>query len=101
MAKVVVLCAYPWSLTDEKTGEIKEGTSVQWLYKYHNPTFSEDLVGCKPYKCTLPRDRFNDFNKGCGLYDAELDIVPGAGGKPTVVLGKVNFLNALKDLIPA
>lgn len=91
--QALILSADLWKMTDEKTGEIREGATVFGCQQYRED--SDQSIGYKPVKFSAPTSCFAEVKKhGIGLYDLQLGIKPGKDGKPAVELQAVKFAKA-------
>ena len=84
--RVLVLSADAWSLTDEKTGEVRSGFSVWYVNDYREDT--ETQIGMKPTKITATEEILKVLKSGTlpALFDLDFASRPGAGGKATLTL---------------
>ncbi len=91
--EALILSADVWRMTDEKTGEVREGATVFGCQAYRED--DEKSVGYKPVKFSAPVSAFQEIKKnGIGLYQLAVGIKPDSSGKPTVVLNGVRFVKA-------
>lgn len=68
----IVLYANQWRFNDQNTGEVREGTTCQYMLT-DNLNFHVDERGAHGYditKVTLPYDEFNNLPSVPGLYKA-------------------------------
>lgn len=86
MQTALVLSADKWSLTDEKTGEVRAGASVWFTNDYREST--ESAVGYKPTKVTADNVVFDELAKIQlpAIVQMEFGSRPGAQGKATLTL---------------
>ncbi len=89
--KVLILSASKWSLTDEKTGELRKGVSLHYVSDYREDTATE--VGFKPIKTSADDTVFDAVQKGGvpGMYNIETRSRPGKDGKPTLTVVGAQF----------
>lgn len=87
--RCLILSADAWNMTDEKTGEVMSGVSVWYVNDYRDD--AEGSFGFKPTKVTLQDpDMFKQLSgKLPCLADLDFRSKPGAGGKASLVLGKI------------
>ncbi len=91
--EALILSADVWRMTDEKTGEVREGATVFGCQAYRED--DEKSVGYKPVKFSAPVAAFHEIKKhGIGLYQLGVGIKPDKDGKPSVVLQAVKFVKA-------
>jgi hypothetical protein len=89
--RVLVTSADVWELTDEKTGEFKQGLSIWYLNEYRTDTSSS--FGFKPTKVSAVRELIGQVqNKLPGFFDMEFGSRPGEHGKATLTLTGLKFV---------
>lgn len=95
----LVLSADKWRMTDEKTGEIREGVSLHYLTDYREET--DNSVGFKPMKVQASDAAFAAIKAGGapGLYELQLKSRPGKDGVPTFQVVGAALVERL-DLFP-
>ena len=95
----LVLSADRWRMTDDKTGEVREGVSLHYLTDYREET--DNSVGFKPMKVGASDAAFAEIKRGGapGLYDLALKSRPGKDGVPTFQIVGAKLINRL-DLFP-
>lgn len=96
MEKVLIISADKWKLTDEKTGELRSGVTVQYINDYREDT---DLsLGLKPTKAPASPEVFDIIKKGGapGMYRLDMKTRPGKDGKPTLTIAHVELINPVK-----
>lgn len=94
---IIILSANPYSIKDERTGNLNAGISVVYLptdslYPVNNDNGSK---GTRPAKGTLSQSVLSDLVMVPGIYDAELDLNIGSDGRPGLRLKSVNFLSVI------
>lgn len=89
--KALVLSADPWTMTDEKTGEIRHGVSFWYVNNYR-----DGENGQKPTKVSVSAE-LHDSVKGKLPALCELDFGsrPGAQGKATLTVTGVKVLKGV------
>ncbi len=92
MENVLLLSADPWSFVDEKTGEHKAGVTLNYVTAYRDPGSN----GLKPLKVTASSDVVGNLSQPLPAF-AKLGFQtrPGAGGKVTVALVKMEIGQSL------
>lgn len=83
MEQALVLAADKWRMTDQDTGEIREGVSLHYLTDYREQ--KDTTVGFKPMKVGASDAAFDEIKKGGapGLYELAMKTKPGKDGIPT------------------
>lgn len=80
--KALVLSADQWNLTDEKTGEMRDGVSFWYVNHYR-----DGENGQKPTKVSVASELFDVVRgKLPALCDLDFGSRPGAGGKATLTV---------------
>lgn len=91
MEVCLILSADKWSMPDENTGEIREGTSVWFLNNYRDD--SESSAGDKPTKVSAPTDLFNELKgKLPGYFQMHYGSRPGSQSKAQLTLIGCTFV---------
>lgn len=90
--KLLVLSADPWRLVDEKTGEIRQGSSI-WAVNDYRDT----KEGLKPTKITISEELAEEvknciFPAVCVLH---FGFKPGSQSKAALVVRKIEYIGAL------
>ena len=86
---VVIISANQYQFTDEKTGELNEGTTVRYLIT-HDMAPVEDAKsgskGYKPGKATMPYNFLENFKDAPipGIYEASFVCNVDAKGKASI-----------------
>lgn len=96
--KIILLYANPYSITDEKTGEIKKGITCNY---YFNTSLSsmrneDGSVGQRPAKCSVPYTCQPKMSFAPAIYDAEFDMKIGSDGKPVLTIIDLDFVEKLQ-----
>lgn len=90
--KLLVLSADPWRLVDEKTGEIRQGSSI-WAVNDYRDT----KEGLKPTKITISEELAEEA-KNC-IFPAvcviHFGFKPGSQSKAALVVRKIEYIGAL------
>lgn len=96
MEEVLLLSADPWEMADEKTGELRRGVSVFFVSNYRDGD-----NGLKPTKISADRAIY-DMVRGKLPALGKLFVTtrPGAGGKASVLVSKIELTKSL-DLFKA
>lgn len=95
--KAIVTFAKSWSLIDEKTGEIKQGVSVEYILteSLKDCTNDDGSKGYQHSKESVNLDKSPKFVQVPGLYNMLYDFKPGSKGKIQLKLTDVEFVSAL------
>ena len=88
--KIIILSADAWQMADEKTGEVREGCSIQYipsLERICNET--NKSYGYKPVKESLPKDFINKIAEygGCPCDATVTFVIRQQGGKQMLKIG--------------
>lgn len=96
MDTVLVLSADKWEMTDEKTGVIRNGVTIQYVNDYREN--DERSVGLKPTKAPASLEVFESIRKGGApaLYRLDFRTRPGKESKPTLTVIKAEIGKAIK-----
>lgn len=90
----IILSANSWKMEDEKSGQIREGISVQYILTDNlKPNIEENgLLGYKIAQETIPVSHYADLEKVPGIYDLQFgfNIVKN---KPVAKLKSVQFIS--------
>ncbi|HHX80912.1 MAG TPA: hypothetical protein GX692_07610 [Acholeplasmataceae bacterium] len=90
----IVLFANPWSMEDEKTGQRREGVTVEYVISENlKPVVNEDgSVGFKPYKESLHISKMPQVIKVPGIYEMYYGF-SNIKGKPVMKLQGMKFVS--------
>ena len=91
--QVNVLGVRSWSLSDERTGEIKKGVSVH----YFDTAEQEESInekGIFPRKITGDIKLFSKFTKLPAKYDFDIKLKSSSGGRTGVELRDVSLVSS-------
>ena len=93
--EVIVLYAGYYSVTDEKTGEVKEGVSVSYYLGASLNAIDNvnGTVGLRPAGCTVAPSILPKFKKAPALYNAELAMTVDSKGKPSLVISDLDYIS--------
>lgn len=96
METVLILSADKWNFSDEKTGEIRNGVTLQYVNDYREDSATE--VGFKPIKVSANPEIFDTVRKNGApaLYKLDMKTRPGKEGKPTLTIVKVEFVKEVE-----
>lgn len=92
--KIILLYANEYSMADEKTGEVNEGISVNYLCTSDlNPyRESKQTAGYKPAKGVIPVAERDNLIGVPGIYEAETHISIDRDGRPIIRLKGVTYV---------
>jgi len=99
--RALVLSCDAWSMTDEKTGQLRTGHSVHYVVPYRDPAAGQS--GFKPMKISAPATVASSL-AGTSLpavCDLEYGAKPGPEGKAALVLAHAKVIRPLPDLFTA
>jgi hypothetical protein len=95
METALVLSADHYEFTDEKTGDVRRGVTVQYITDYREDT--PRSVGYKPIKAPAASDVFDAIKKNGApaLYHLTTKTRPGKEGKPALTVVKADLIKSL------
>ncbi len=97
MERVVILAARRYDFEDERKQRI-EGITVTYL---SGDQESEAAVkGCLPLSISAPPEVFHQLEAVPGVYDIDLRMRAGKGGRASISLVGVRFVDAVPHLLP-
>jgi len=100
--QIILLYAGQYSILDERTGEVNQGTTVN--YYFNVDLVSEDNTngtkGTRPAKSTCDFHIMGKIVKAPALYDAEFSMKIGSDMKPVLKIEDLTFIDEIK-MIPA
>lgn len=90
----IVLFANPWSFEDERTGQRKEGITVEYVMSEDlKPVVNEDgSVGLKTYRDSLHISKMPEIMKVPGIYEMFYGF-SNVKGKPVMKLQGMKFVS--------
>jgi hypothetical protein len=91
-ATIFVLNTKSWALTDEKTGQAKSGTSINYLQTEKLDAFEDLTTGNKgydPMKCSVDGSLAKKLGPVPGFYTASF-MLKAVGGKPSLTIVDVS-----------
>lgn len=96
MEQVLILSADKWEFTDEKTGELRKGVTLQYITDYRED--SEKEMGFKPIKASVSENVFDVVKKSGApaMYKLDVRTRPGKEGKPTATIVGIQFVKPVK-----
>jgi len=102
MENIVGLVYYtkPWSMEDERTGNINHGITVMYLATDTlMPVTNDDgSRGVKNCKESIPSDKISSIKEVPGYYNLKYTLKPGTRGKMELKLGDIEFIS---PVVPA
>lgn len=95
MAKILVLSADIWNMTDDSTGQALSGVSVWGVNQYR--TDSADSRGLKPIKFSLDLSLWPKIKSMTlpAMCEAVYDVRPAAGGKAGLTVTDLKVVNSV------
>lgn len=92
--KGIIIYTRPWNMEDEKTGEVRDGISVEYLLAENlNPVVNDDgSKGVRHCKDSISLDKADSIKQVPGLYNLNFGFKPGARGKVTIKLDDIKYL---------
>ncbi|MGV2642743.1 hypothetical protein GNF86_14920 [Clostridium perfringens] len=96
MSKVIVTGLKTYNFKKDN-GEVLEGVKVSFLSSVRAKGQNEN--GYLPLQSSLSLDTLENFKEVPGVYEANYDMVPGKGNKPTLAIVGFEFLKSV-DLVP-
>lgn len=91
--KLILLSAKPWTMADEKTGELRSGVVVH--YSDGIAASSPQERGIFPMKISASADLWGQLQTLPGVYECDLKMRPGRDGKASLTLAGVKFIDSL------
>lgn len=93
-SKCILLYSRPYRMVDEKTGQVNEGISMQYLTSDNlNPVSDKDSKGIKSAKDSLPLAFAEKITEVPALYELSFSMSVNAQGKPQMKVTDVNFIS--------
>ncbi len=96
--QIILLYAGQYQITDETTGEIKQGVTCNYYFNtdLHAEDNKNGSKGTRPAKGSIDFGLMSKITSAPGLYDAEFEMNVGSDGKPTL---KIQDLDYVSDVI--
>jgi hypothetical protein len=96
METVLIISADKWQFTDEKTGELRNGATIQYVNDYREDT--DVSVGFKPIKTSVNDAVFDAIKKSGApaMYRLDSRSRPGKDNKPTLTVVSAQFVKPVK-----
>lgn len=93
----IVIYANAWSFIDDKSGETKEGITIEYLMSDSmKPVRNEDgSRGFKLCKQSVSLDRIDSIKEVPGVYDMSF-VLKSVRGKPELKLDGLTFVSSVK-----
>lgn len=97
--EIIVLFASPYRIVDEKTGEVNEGISVNYLLDpKFKPVYGDNgQIGLKPAKASIKTSELPNLIKAPALYEGSFIMKVGSNNKPELALQNVQYIS---DIFP-
>jgi hypothetical protein len=94
----IIYYSKAWDMQDEKTGERRQGVSVEYLaVKNLAPVVNDDgSKGVRHTKESIPLDKLDKLEKVPGVYKLDFGMKPGSRGKMEVKLVDVTYVGDVK-----
>lgn len=101
MQNVLLHFAAPWEMTDETTGKVSRGFSLQFITPYTETR--QGAAGLQSIKTSIRDEEvFNSLRKHVPcMCDLQIEAKPGAGGKLSAVVVGMSNPRAVKLFAPA
>lgn len=97
--KALVFYSKPWDFNDEKTGERKQGITIEYVLADNlKPVKNDD--GSRGYgycKESLSLNRLSKITQIPAFYNLQFALKTGAKGKPQIKLDDIDFLSLVND----
>ena len=96
----ILLGAKPYSLTDERTGEKREGITLYVLPADEIKAHKEgNIIGILPYKNSLGLDILKKIKTAPAVYEVSFLMTPGADMKPNVKITDLDYVGEYHEYI--
>lgn len=97
LVKAIVLFANPWAMEDERTGQRREGITIEYIMTdVLTPVINEDgSMGFRHVKESLTIDKMPQVKKVPGIYEMQYTLTISKG-KPVMKLQNINFVSEVK-----
>lgn len=95
--KALVLFANPWAMEDERTGQRREGITLEYIMTDNlKPVINEDgSMGYRHVKESLTIDKMPQVKKVPAYYEMQYTMSVQKG-KPVMKLQNINFVSEVK-----
>lgn len=99
--QICVLYANAWDLVDEKTGEKKEGTTINYIMNTDMGCMdnSDGSKGLRSAKSSSPYETMLRIPMAPAMYDAEFSMKIGGDGKPVLTICDLTFIAPVELVI--
>lgn len=96
--KVIILFANQYEMTDEKTGERKNGTSIMYIFNTDLECMdnSDGSKGMRSAKSSSDYMLMHKVRRAPAMYEAEFSMKIGSDGKPVL---KIEDLEYVADVV--
>lgn len=91
--KLILFSARPWSFTDEKTGEMRNGVTVQ--YSDGIAVNAGKEKGIFPMTMSAAPELWAQLTTLPAVYECDLKMRPGKDNKAQLTLGSAKFVEPL------
>lgn len=97
LVKAIVLFANPWAMDDERTGQRREGITIEYIMTdVLTPVINEDgSMGFRHVKESLTIDKMPQVKKVPGIYEMQYTLSISKG-KPVMKLQNIKFVSEVK-----
>lgn len=94
-AKVLVLKVSRYSMTDDSTGELVQGTKVTYLQDFDSVE-KQNQKGVELALSTMPYEMFEGFSALPAWYNAEFEMSADSKGRLSLRPSKMEYAEAFK-----
>lgn len=93
--EIIVLYAGYYSISDDKTGELKEGVSISYYTSTSLDVIdnSNGSVGLRPAKCTVSPALLPKLVRAPALYNAEFSMTVDSKGRPVLSICDLDYIS--------
>lgn len=92
---VVVLSARRYSMTDDKTGEVVQGTKIEYVEDW-DPQPQQNKRGLNVLSANFPYATFEALGDVPAVYSADFQLVAGARGRAAVSMTNLHYREPFK-----
>ncbi len=95
---IILLGAKPWSMTDEKTGQIREGISLHYVMSDNLKDFVDtqnQMRGYQPVKQSISMSEQDKLKEVPGIYSGDFSL-KSTQGKTILALNHLEFIGPVK-----